>query len=463
MGNCYQYTIKCLVEGIGVYKYTPTTTTTLDNICYLVDCNGNFIVDCQCNNIVGCPCPSITSSTTTTTFVPLSSTTTSTSSTTTTRPSSTTSTSSTSTTTTFSGSTTTTTTLGPDALLPVPRGANLNSFGDSITNTNYVSPTSHYTTLLANDLGVSVTRYAVGNSGFKTLMSNSNLNIVPNTNIVTELTGLNNVYYEGGKSNITPIIGHGLLTFFANQWASSIVNGANASIAKTGGTFTGYGANTNVICGKYGLASGGTIPNNTDAIYTNSAGAYIEYTAVFKEAIIGMIGSNGQFSYPSGTVNIYLDNVLQTTINLGQQYPTPWAGPGSGFGPDYEAVGPVMCNVSANTLASHTIKIELVSGDMALDYISLLAQPANCYPIVSGEIPYVDPSQWGAGSQILAASYSTIKQNYVNLYKNKGYPVRYCVINSPAGPYSYVNTVDGTHPNVLGNQQIATAFQALFV
>lgn len=450
------------MEGIGVFTYTPTTTTTLDNICYLVDCNGNFIVDCECNNIVGCPCPSITSSTTTT-FVPLSSTTSTTTTTTSSSTTSTSSTSTTSTTTTFSGSTTTTTTLGPDAPLPVPEGANLHSFGDSITTTNYVSPTSHYTTLLANDLGVSVTRYAVGSSGFKTLMKNSNLNIVPNTNIVTELTGLNNVYYEGAKSNITPIIGHGLLTFFANQWSSSFINGANASITKTGGTFTGYGANTNVVCGKYGVTYGGAVPNNTDAVYTNSAGAYMEYTAVFKEAIVGMIGSNGQFSYPSGTVNIYLDNVLQTTINLGQQYPTPWADAGSGFGPDTETVGPVMYGVSANTFASHTIKIELVSGDMVLDYISLLDQPSNCYPVVSGEIPYVDPSQWGAGSQALAGSYSSVKQLYVNLYKNKGYPVRYCVINSPAGPYSYVNTVDGTHPNVLGNQQIATAFQALFV
>ncbi len=313
------------------------------------------------------------------------------------------------------------------------------------------------------------TRYAVGNTGFKTLMRNSNLNITPNTNIVTDLTGLNNVYYEGAKSNNTPIIGHGLLTFFANQWASSIVNGANASITKVGGTFTGYGANTNVVCGKYGLASGGTLPNNTDAIYTSSAGAYVEYTGVFKEAIIGMVGGNGQYNsigstvIPAGTVRIYLDGVLQTTINLGQQYPTPWASSGSGFGADTETLGPVMCSVSASTLASHTIKIELVSGDMAIDYISLLAQPASCYPAVVGEIPYVDPSQWGAGSQALAATYSGIKQSYVNLYRSKGYPVRYCVLNSPAGPYSYVNTSDGTHPNVLGNQQIATAFQALFV
>lgn len=451
-----------------MFTYTPTTTTTIDDICYLVDCEGNFIVDCECNNIVGCPCI-IPTTTSTTTFIPLSSTTTST---TTTALTTTTSTSSTtSTTTTLSGTTTTSssTTLGPSDLLPVPAGANLQSFGDSITTTNYVSPANHYTTLLATDLGVSVTRYAVGSSGFKTLMRNSNVNIVPNTNIVTELTGLNNVYYEGAKSNSTSIIGHGLLTFFANQWASTIVNGANASVTRTGGTFTGYAANSSTIGGKYGVTNGGTAPNSTDAIYTSSPGAYIEYTGVFKEAVVGLIGGNGQYSsilgtpIPSGTVNIYLDNVLKTTINLGQQWPTPWSGSGDGFGPDIETVGPVMYGVSATTLSSHTIKIELVSGDMALDYISLLAQPASCYPTVVGEIPYVNPAQWGTGSQALADSYSSIKEIYVNLYKNKGYPVRYCIINSPAGPYNYVNTVDGTHPNILGNQQIATAFQALFV
>lgn len=57
MSNCNTtYTWKCLLDGVGVHTYTPTTSTTVDSVCYLVDCNGNYIVDCECNDIVGCPC-----------------------------------------------------------------------------------------------------------------------------------------------------------------------------------------------------------------------------------------------------------------------------------------------------------------------------------------------------------------------------------------------------------------------
>lgn len=338
-----------------------------------------------------------------------------------------------------------------------------------------MGPANHYTTLLANDLGISVTRYAVGNSGFKTLMGKSNDNLLPNTNVVTELTGLNNVYYEGDKANNTSIIGHGLLTLFANQWASSFTNGANASMNKVGGTFTGYAAATEVILvpgsnafgGKYGKINGQSFPNTTDAIYTASAGAYIEHTTTFKYAIVGLIGGNGVFSsynsttIPSGTVNVYVDNVLQTTVNLSQQYPL-WPLPYDGFGPDNETMGPVMVPLIMPSTASRTIKVELVSGNMALDYIAVLDDPANCYPLVVAEIPYTNPVNWGVGSEAIADNYSSIKQTYVNLYKNQGFPVRYCVINAPAGPYSYLNT-DGTyHPNILGNQQLAAAFEVLF-
>jgi hypothetical protein len=331
-------------------------------------------------------------------------------------------------------------------------------------------------------LGVSVTRYAIGSTGFKTLMKNSNANIISNTDVVTELTGLNNVTGESNIANSTSIIAHGLLTFFANQWASFIVNGANSMMTRAGGTFTGYAAATptilqptnNAFGGKYGLVNGQSLPNVTDAVYTSTPGAYIEYTDTFKHAIVALVGGNGNVaSYnstiiPSGVVKIYLDGNLVTTptLDLSQQYPE-WPNSGGGVGSDIDVMGPVMFGITAPVDTLHTIKIELVSGDMALDYIAVLDNPANCYPVVVGEIPYVYPSVWGVGSQATADSYSSIKQVYANLYKNKGFPVRYCAINAPTGPYNYVGNVlpfpDLTHPNVTGNQQIASAFEALFV
>lgn len=328
-----------------------------------------------------------------------------------------------------------------------------------------------YGSVLATNLGITANIFAAGSSGFKTLMKNSNINLPPNVDVAVELTGLNNVYYESNKTNSTSIIAHGLLTFFANQWGSVMANGANALMNKVGGTFTGYAAATSIICGKNGIVNGQSLPNSTDAVYTSTSGAYIEFTWTFKEAIVGMIGGNGQFPnvlgtpIPSGVVNIYLDgNLVVSAANLGQQYSTPWTSVGDGFGPDVETVGPVMFGITAATNAPHTIKIELVSGDMALDYIAVLDNPSTCYPVVVGEIPYVNPSQWGVGSQATADSYSSIKQVYANLYKNKGFPVRYCAINAPTGPYNYVgNTSDGTHPTPAGHIQIASAFEALFV
>lgn len=352
----------------------------------------------------------------------------------------------------------------------IPEGANISAFGDSITlGPPYVTVPQVYASVLASSLGKSASIYAAGSSGFKTLMKNSNANISPNTNVAIELTGLNNVTGEGNKSQNTPIITHGCLSLLANQWASNIVNGANASIVKSGGTFTGYAASTyvpattnNAFGGKYGTVNGQSFPNTTDAIYTASAGAYLEYTATFKNAIVGLMGGNGQFAslystiIPNGIVNIYLDNVLQTTINLGQQYPTPYGSSGDGIGPDFETVGPVMYAINAATTASHTIKIELVSGNMALDYISILNTPANCYPVVLGEIPYVDPSQWGVGSQLISDAYSNIKLSIVNQWNTLGFPIRYADVNTY---YNYVgNTSDGTHPTPAGHIAIASSF-----
>lgn len=71
MSNCNTtYTWKCLLDGVGVHTYTPTTSTTVDSVCYLVDCDGNYIVDCECNDIVGCPCVTTSTSTTAAVTVP---------------------------------------------------------------------------------------------------------------------------------------------------------------------------------------------------------------------------------------------------------------------------------------------------------------------------------------------------------------------------------------------------------
>lgn len=559
MNSCLQYTLKCLSGGLGVFTNIPTTTTTIDPLCYLVDCKGNFIVDCECNYI-GCMCPSspiltTTSSTTTRqTTTTSSSTTLSTTSTTTTSLTSTT----TSTTTSRSSTTTSTTTTaavsgcvcysienplgnpgnpgaviypcggtGPlevtipvgtinyycvvngtvptkqnsesgliitscgtscttngncngctESKLPVPPGAGLVSFGDSITTDNYVPGgiSNLYTTLLANDLGVISNRYAQGSTGFKSLMrfvhqgcdgvncETLNPAMTPNTNVVTELYGLNNVYYEGSKTNNLPIVRHGMNALLSIQWASTIINAANSAIIKTG-TFTDYLAKTNIICGRFGT-TGAAIPNSTNAIYSNTPGSYIEYTATFRHAFVALIGSCGQFSFlPRGVVNIYVDNVLNQTVNLGEQYPSPWVDAGSGFGSDVETIGPVVLPIIMPSSASRTIKVELVSDNMAIDYISILNTPAAAYPVVLGEIPYVIPSEWGSGSQLIADNYSNEKLTIVNTWAAQGFPIRYCDTNTY---YSYINTVTtpapyGVHPNILGNQQVKTAFRSLFV
>ncbi len=471
------YTWKCLLDGIGVFTYAPTTTsTTIDSICYLVDCDGNYIVDCECNNIVGCPCTVSTS--TTSTPASTSTSTSTSSSSTSTSTSSSTSSSSTSSTSSSSTSTSSTSSTAPFAPMPIPGGAGIVSFGDSITTDNYVPGGLPflYTSLLTDDLGVISTRYAQGSTGYKSMMrfihqgcdgincETLNSPMTPNTNVVTELYGLNDVYYEGDRTNNLPIVRHAMNSLLSIQWASTIINGANSAISRTG-TFTDYLAKTNFVCGRFGTTAV-AIPNTTNAIYSNTPGSFIEYTATFKHAFVGLIGGGGQFSsivgtpIPSGVVNIYVNGVLNQTIDLGDQYPIPQSGVGDGFGPDIQTLGPVVLPIIMPSSASRTIKVELVSGDMAIDYISILNTPAAAYPVVLGEIPYVNPSQWGAGSQLISDNYSSQKQTIVNTWAAQGFPIRYCDTNTY---YNYVNTTDGTHPNVLGNQQIKNAFRVLFV
>ena len=475
-----KYTWKCLLDGIGVFTYAPTTTsTTIDSICYLVDCDGNYIVDCECNNIVGCPCTVSTS--TTSTPASTSTSTSTSSSSTSTSTSSSTSSSSTSSTSSSSTSTSSTSSTAPLSPMAIPEGAGIVSFGDSITTDNYVPGGLPflYTSLLTSALGVISTRYAQGGTGYKSMMrfihqgcdgincETLNSPMTPNTNVVTELYGLNNVYYEASKTNNLPIVRHGMNALLSIQWASTIVNAANSAITRTG-TFTDYLAKTNIICGRFGT-TGAAIPNSTNAIYSNTPGSFIEYTATFKHAFVALIGSCGQFSFlPRGIVNIYVDNILNQTVNLGEQYPSPWADAGSGFGNDTETIGPVVLPIIMPSSASRTIKVELVSGDMAIDYISILNTPAAAYPVVLGEIPYVNPDAityppgWGpnGGSPAVADTYSSQKQTIVNTWAAQGFPIRYCDTNTY---YNYVNTTDGTHPNVLGNQQIKNAFRVLFV
>lgn len=48
-----QITLNCLQNGMNISVFVPTTTstTTTEEPCFIVDCEGDFIIDCQCNGL----------------------------------------------------------------------------------------------------------------------------------------------------------------------------------------------------------------------------------------------------------------------------------------------------------------------------------------------------------------------------------------------------------------------------
>lgn len=250
------------------------------------------------------------------------------------------------------------------------------------------------------------------------------LNDVRNTNILS----------AGNRTTINSIV-NGTKAMWMNHMAKTSVGASDGSLTRSGGWNTNW--NATVEAGK-----------KTNAAYTTSAGAYIEYT--FTDSTVG-VQFMGNSSGGASTVTIAIDGGTVETFNLNSQH--------DGNSGSYMPTAKYFTGLSN---ASHTIRVTNTSGGlMIVDYFTNLRDAATAPPVCFFHEPYLDATGY-SGGQASDAAIDTINVKYDSLRNALPAPWKARTIVARTNTRYIATTSSGlsgdhVHPNDLGHHQIALA------
>jgi lysophospholipase L1-like esterase len=314
------------------------------------------------------------------------------------------------------------------------RGATISAYGDSFTAGAYASDTAHvYVSRLAAYTGATVNNQAV--SGTETaeaakalLATQPVLRKAP----VTVLSGFNDIGRWGTAA--FPKIGANTRAMIAAAFLRDVVPASAAP--RSLGRWIAPGAS---IGGK-SVAVGGT------AMYSDDAGAYLEFDIYGPTAVVGAFTQISTGTYAD--LNVSVDGGAPSVYqSLGlTNMPYPQVG--------YNAL--VLRNLG---VGKHTIRVSAVQSGLhcVIDYVGTLVDPEHAAGMLVGGVP--TRTNWTIDgntiNQAITDQASAIIASVVSEFP--GYPVRFVPVND------FYNTgfaSDGYHPDDTGHFLIYQAFRS---
>jgi lysophospholipase L1-like esterase len=321
--------------------------------------------------------------------------------------------------------------------------------GDSFTQSQGATTGAQgYLSQYATARGLSTTNVSVGGRGiWNQQAAMQGATFTRTTTLISVLVGLNDIKRNGNDPKTLKKIESGFKAIALKAMNAGAIYSGSASVTRTGTTFTIYNA---AAVGGLGTSTG-SIPGNK-ATFNNAAGVHSwEYTFTGTNIAAQMIGADGT-TYTMGTCDIFIDGVLQETIDLDGWYDAVSDGA-------YDnGRGPVIWWKFGLTNASHTIKIE-ANGDgfVPVDFFCQLLTPANSAALLFWEIPYCTATGYLSppnGSMPESNDGSLVIRQVVKDLRAQGYNAGYA---QTMNFYNQINSGDGTHPNNTGYDQITNA------
>lgn len=322
-------------------------------------------------------------------------------------------------------------------------GNNVRYFGDSFTafiDAHVSSPEYAWPWLLSNRLEKLCKSHAVSGLGYFSQVNNCYSQLdTPSNDMMCVLLGYNDIKtsllnangIEHGKSAIKAML--------VNQFLDTAVAASHASVTKTG-----TWANPSLPNSK-AAKQGGT------ALQSATSGDKISYMFSGDNVVIGVCHSdNSTVIY--GSVAITVDTVSQGSYSANNKAYNVTASGGriwgviilKGFGP-----------------GSHTVELTLESSvNFVVDYVGTMRTPADCHPVVIGDIQHDNTGTSGRNAAMdnMSAEIKTMVAAEFPEYVDK---IAYAATNTF---YSLSNVaVDNIHPNDAGHIQIKAAFERVII
>lgn len=333
---------------------------------------------------------------------------------------------------------------------------NIFALGDSITVGQNASPSSNaYINLIKSIYGIStITNSASGGRGAWYAADRINhAGFTRASTLITVMAGLNDIRRNGSAAKTLAKIEATYRSIILRGISDANSAGGSVGVTRSGGTFTGYAADT--LGGLYGT---GTLPGNfacSVAIGTHPAA---QYSYTFTGTAFGV-----QFSADDGVISNYataeirIDGVLVKTVNLDTYYD------GVSDGTYDNARGPVAFSFHNLANTSHTVVITGETGSgfgLPVDYFCTILPPATAASFLFFEIPYLNSTGYALspalGSEAASDAASAVIESIVDEYKSYGYNIAYVRTNDIYNLLTGLDT-DNIHPNNTGHTQIRMA------
>lgn len=337
-------------------------------------------------------------------------------------------------------------------ILPKTSITIIQAFGDSFTvGQASTAPTtdSYINQFKFNEFpSITPTNNALGASGSWHTVNEACQKSVVSGELWLEMAGQNDIYRNGSAAKTLNKIEAMLRVLFVNHYATGFsAAGASTDLVRTGNYTTSY--NARAVGGRIGTAA---IPGTTAVVNNAGTAGTVEYSFTGTTIAVQLISDSGVDTF--GTCGIYLDGVLQQTVDLSSYYDN------ISDGVNNNQTGPVAFWYTGLSNTPHVIKVQANGdGKCPVDFFAPLQNPIGNTPFIVTELPYrltypggVTSADWDLGS--------ARKLSIAQLIYDSGFPVAYYHVNKY---YDMTNVdPDNVHPLNGGHKQIASGLSYLF-
>jgi lysophospholipase L1-like esterase len=317
--------------------------------------------------------------------------------------------------------------------------------GDSITVGNNATANEGYQYHFSQYYGSTSVDLAASGRGVWVEIDNINAqSFTRSDTAVFVCGGLNDLKRSDDVKTSNKIVSS-LNSVIARVFSGGAVASGGASVTRGGTGFTAFDAR----------AYGGVFPSGTLGTNVASFASTANNTWTWNFSADNVyIEFNGSSGATRGTCEVRIDGELVDTIS---DFDERWDGVSDGVNDNQ--LGPDTRIYTGLTDAAHSVEIKVISGgNIVVDAIGTLDDPANLGALVVVQIPYITdystpPLDQASDAKIDAAN--ALREAIVDRFKALGYPIIFTkIMETKGGLYDLANIDDGTHPNTKGQLQI---------